>query len=133
MPSTPVLLNQAFDLGGTFTDPESSQSQTVTIDWGDGVGRLSRHHNSEPQSAALASFSNQSHAYSGDGSYIISVTVANSLGTQCRSRRRPSTCFDTAPTTNLVMGGFTVDSSGNLSVGLHGQRRRCHAVYDRRL
>ncbi len=81
MPSTPILLNQAFDLSGTFTDPESSQSQTVIIDWGDALDGYPPDTTTVNPSPGATSFSNQPHTYSGDGSYIISVTVANSLGT----------------------------------------------------
>ncbi len=56
------------------------------------------------------------HTYTGDGSYMVSVTVANSLGGSAQQTTTVDV-FDAAPTTNLAMGGFTVDASGNLSVG----------------
>ena len=55
-----------------------------------------------------------SHTYTGDGSYVVSVTVANTFGSA--QQTRTVNVLDTTPTTNLAIGGFTVDTAGNLSV-----------------
>ncbi len=111
MPNS-VVSDVAADFQGSFTDPDSSHTHTVTIDWGD---------DSEPTtvnlSAGVTNFPSEAHTYWGDGSYLVSVTVANANAPGSTEQTTTVNVFDAAPVTNLVRGSFTVDSSGNLSVG----------------
>jgi uncharacterized delta-60 repeat protein len=103
-----VVLNDNAELTGIFVDNDASQEHTVTIDWGDDSPDTPLSLNAGDLTFSTA------HPYSGDGSYVVTVTVANSLG----STQQTATVdvLDSAATTDLVMDGFTVDTGGNLSV-----------------
>jgi hypothetical protein len=111
--SDQVVIDDAAELSGSFTDPDPSQSHLVTIDWGDGP-------DGEPDpttvylSPGVTGIPAEYHTYTGDGRYDVSVTVANSLGSA--QQRATVDVLDTTPTTDLSIGSFTVDTSGNLSV-----------------
>jgi hypothetical protein len=66
--------NDSTSLSGSFTDPGTLDTHTVTINWGDGSS------SSLALAAGVGSFSGLSHQYLDEGNYTIQVTVADDDG-----------------------------------------------------
>jgi len=67
---TSVVDHQTLTVGGTFTDPGTADTFTLTMDWGDGTS------SSQSLAAGTRSFSD-SHAYNAAGPITLKATVAD--------------------------------------------------------
>lgn len=100
---------QAVTATGAFTDPGAADTQTVTVDWGDGSPATTMN-----LAAAVYSFTTPAHTYAAAGDYTVTATVTDNAGasataTSTVSVRRPNQ----AP--SIVSFGVTAGSEGGTS------------------
>jgi hypothetical protein len=94
-------------LGGTFTDPDTNQTHTVVINWGDGSANTTVN-----LAAGVTSFSGISHLYveastgQPGGSYPIAVTVTDSYGTSTSANASVQVNDDPLGSTGATVTGI---------------------------
>ncbi|MGH7204364.1 MAG: PKD domain-containing protein [Candidatus Levyibacteriota bacterium] len=72
----PVAVNTSTNITANFTDPNTSDSHTAIIDWGDGAGSQSATVTESNGSGSVTG----SHTYTTAGVYSVNVTVTDSAG-----------------------------------------------------
>ncbi len=74
-PANPVVITASVNVVATFTDVDTLDTHTATIDWGDGTTSTASVSEANGSGSAIAS-----HTYSATGLYTVSVTVADGDG-----------------------------------------------------
>ncbi len=104
--------NGSTTLNGSFTDPGTLDTHIVTINWGDGNTQTIN------LAAGVTTFSTP-HQYLQDGSYPISVTVADNSGATSTSVSTPATVNNVAPS-NVAVSLTASSISQNGTTTLNG-------------
>ena len=108
---TSVVDHQTVTVSGTFTDPGTADTFTVTITWGDGTS------SSQSLAAGIRSFSD-SHAYTAAGTVTITATVTD------RDLGKGSSTVDlvvlpsNTPPANLVVSATAVQEGGSTTLSV---------------
>jgi hypothetical protein len=110
-----ILENGSTSLSGTFTDPGSLDTHTVTINWGDGTS------SSLSLAAGVQSFSGLSHQYldePGNGSsYAISVAVTDDDGSSTSAGTSVTVNNVTPSNLQLFLSATAVTENGSTILG----------------
>ena len=114
VPSKSASEGQTVNLSATFTDPESNQTHTAVIDWGDGatsVGVVS-------ESAGSGTVTG-SHVYADNGSYTITVSVTdNGTPAATGSSTSTATIGNVAPALTSGYSFTAVGTGDNEELGV---------------
>ena len=118
--STTISENGTTALGGSFTDPGTLDTHTVSINWGDGSAIQT-----VDLDAGVLSFSGISHQYLDNpagqptgGSYSISVTVADKDGATSAANTIGVEVDNVAPgTPGLNLTSTTISENGSTALG----------------
>ena len=117
--STTISENGSTALGGSFTDPGTLDTHTVSINWGDGSAIQTVH-----LDAGVLSFSAVSHQYLDNptgqptGSYSISVTVADKDGEVSAANTIGVEVDNVTPgTPGLNLTSTTISENGSTALG----------------
>jgi PKD repeat protein len=106
-----VVDHQTLTVSGTFTDPGTADTFTVTINWGDGMS------SSQSLAAGVRSFSD-THAYNAAGAVTIVATVADrDLGKSSSSANLVVLPSNTAPA-NLAVSATAVLEGGSTTLSV---------------